>query len=286
MQIDTAGTYTLKYTAEDECGNITEVTREVEAVQITYRTVLYTDGTFIINEKSTDINANVAEHGVATNVYAPWENVRNKRYEFGAPDARPWHNEQTLIQSVKIGSIISPTQMNYWFYDCTNLDNCNLDGIDASDLAEMQDAFRNTKLNNLYVGNNFKPTNLHNARFAFQFVKAPMIDLTSWGTLSLNQVDGMFRGAKATTIDISVLTASSILTAPDMFNNCSNLVTILVSDGFDLRGLSSRNGQYMFADDSRLVGGQGTRYNSDYYNNQRACIDNPPDLGYFTLKSA
>ena len=68
MQIDTAGTYTLKYTAEDECGNVTEVEREVVAEQISYRTVLYTDGTFIINEKDSDQAANEALHGVATHV--------------------------------------------------------------------------------------------------------------------------------------------------------------------------------------------------------------------------
>lgn len=54
MKIDTEGNYVLKYTATDECGNETVIERNVSAVKIEYRTVLYTDGTFIINEKSTD----------------------------------------------------------------------------------------------------------------------------------------------------------------------------------------------------------------------------------------
>ena len=49
MKIDTEGTYTLRYTAEDECGNVTTEDRTVVVENITYRTVLYTDGTFIIN---------------------------------------------------------------------------------------------------------------------------------------------------------------------------------------------------------------------------------------------
>lgn len=48
MKIDTDGTYTLQYTAEDSCGN--ETIEERTVIVASPRTVLYTDGTFIINE--------------------------------------------------------------------------------------------------------------------------------------------------------------------------------------------------------------------------------------------
>ena len=56
MHFDTNGVYTLLYTAEDSCGNETIEERTVEVFG--YSTVLYTDGTFIINEKSTGRDAN------------------------------------------------------------------------------------------------------------------------------------------------------------------------------------------------------------------------------------
>ena len=61
MHFDQDGTYNLVYTAEDECGNKTLAERVVEV--FTVRTALYPDGTFIINEKSTDQASNEALHG-------------------------------------------------------------------------------------------------------------------------------------------------------------------------------------------------------------------------------
>lgn len=48
MKINTDGTYTLQYTAVDSCGN--ETIEERTVIVASPRTVLYTDGTFIINE--------------------------------------------------------------------------------------------------------------------------------------------------------------------------------------------------------------------------------------------
>ena len=71
MHFDQDGTYNLVYIAEDECGNTTLAERVVEVFSL--RTVLYPDGTFIINEKSTDQATNEALHGVATDVYDPFD---------------------------------------------------------------------------------------------------------------------------------------------------------------------------------------------------------------------
>ena len=87
MKIDTEGTYTLRYTAEDECGNVTTEDRTVNAINITYSTVLFTDGTFIINEKSTDRAANIALHGAVTNEYDPLDATH--LYDFGTEADRP-----------------------------------------------------------------------------------------------------------------------------------------------------------------------------------------------------
>ena len=144
MQIDTAGTYTLKYTAEDECGNVTEVEREVVAEQISYRTVLYTDGTFIINEKDSDQAANEALHGVATNVYDPFDpngatNV--KKYIFTSAYQRPWDSRASSIKAVEIGSNIKPTSVAHWFNSFTTCTSVDLDNLDTSAVTNMSGMF-------------------------------------------------------------------------------------------------------------------------------------------------
>lgn len=207
MQIDTVGTYTLKYTAEDACGNVTEVTREVEAVVITYRTVLFTDGTFIINEKSTNRDANIALHGAVTNEYAPLgTDYGDHTYVFRNSLERLWHNQRTSVKAVEIGSPIKPADMKYWFLGFTNCTSFNFTNIDTSTTVSMSQTFS-------------------------QCSSVANLDLSVFDTSAVTDMSAMFYGCtQLRTIDVSSFDTSNVTTMYQMFQDCSYLRPLDISN--------------------------------------------------------
>lgn len=235
MQIDTAGTYTLKYTAEDECGNVTEVTREVEAVQITYRTVLYTDGTFIINEKSTNQAANEALHGAATNVYAPFNpngSTDRDKYIFSSESFRPWNSQRTSVTSVEIGEEISPPSMAYWFYMFNNCTSMDLSNIDTSDTTSMSNTFAYCSILPSIDVSSFDTGNVTGVKYMFVNCRSlTTLDLSNFDTSKVTLFGSMFNGCSAlTSVNVSSFDTSSATDMSFMFNDCSALTTLDTSN--------------------------------------------------------
>lgn len=320
MQIDTAGTYTLKYTAEDECGNVTEVTREVVAEQISYRTVLYTDGTFIINESSRDRAANEALHGAATNVYAPFDpngSTDVEKYIFNSAGTRPWYSERSSILSVEVGEPIQPTSLSYWFQGCSNATSIDLHNVDASLVTSMGFAFSscesllaldlshfvaplNASLKSTFANcksltqldvSNLDTSNVTNMSSAFYECSAmEYILIPNFVTSSVTFINDMFGQCYSVkVIDISGASSASLPNNKSryaqMFRTCRSLQTIYASANFDLS--AKPTDLYFFTDDDALIGGAGTAAATNSTDSRYACIDNPPDApGYFTLKSA
>lgn len=202
MHIDTAGTYTLKYTAEDACGNVTEVEREVEAVQISYRTVLYTDGTLIINEKSTDIDANVAEHGAATNVYDPFDpngNTSVKKYIFNSSQVL-WRNQNASIKAAEVGSFIKVPSLANWFISLSNCISIDLSNVDASDVTSIASLCNGCSQLTALTLPSVLPTALTNGYYAFNDCRSlGSLDLSGIGIGTLLQMQRMFKGCEAMT---------------------------------------------------------------------------------------
>lgn len=205
MQIDTAGTYLLKYTAEDDCGNVTEVTREVVAELITYRTVLYTDGTFIINEKDSDQAANEALHGVATNVYDPYDpngSTNIKKYIFTNLLEIPWYSQRTDVKAVKIGSNIKPISTAHWFNGLSTCTSVDVGGLDTSAVTNMSYMFNSC-------------------------LALTSLDLSSFNTSIVTSTSNMFRDcqALATIYVSSAFIVTQVTSSGGMFTNMStNLV--------------------------------------------------------------
>lgn len=264
MRFDTDGVYTLVYTAEDDCGNTATEERTVNV--ISYNTVLYTDGTFIINEKSTDRDANVALHGAVTNEYIPFDPngaTNREKYIFTSSSDRPWHNQWASIKSVEIGTPISPTSTADWFAffeGCTNID---LNNLDTSNVVDMDGMFNGCSV-------------------------LASLDLQKFDTSNVIKMDSMFRDCKALTeLDVSSFHTSNVTAMDNMFRGCEALTTIFVSNDFVVAQVTSSLD--MFSEMStNLVGGSGTRWNQYNQSNKLfARIDNPPTArGYFTEKTA
>ena len=213
MHFDTDGIYTLQYTAEDSCGNETIEERTVEVVS--YRTVIYTDGTFIINEKSTDIDANVAEHGVATNVYDPFDpngDTDVKKYIFTYSSQRPWDSQRTSVKSVEIGSSIRPTNTAYWFYGFTTCTSIDLDGLNTSAVTNMSNMFTYCQALTSLDVTNFNTSAVTDMSYMFYYCQAlTSLDVTNFNTSAVTNMSFMFNYCQAlTSLDVTHFNTSSV----------------------------------------------------------------------------
>ena len=168
-------------------------------------TVLYQDGTLIINEKPEDSTNNIALHGSVTNTYNAFSNTRN--YVFNSASDALWYNERNNIKSIEIGQKISPLSTAYWFKDLNYVSNGDFTNLDTSRVTTMNSMFYNTGKNSS-VNTSFILTGLDDwdtsevTTMAYMFSNAGYYattwsigDLTNWNTIKVDAMNNMFNYA-------------------------------------------------------------------------------------------
>ena len=247
MKIDTAGTYTLRYSAEDDCGNVGTHDRTLTVVAP--RTVLYTDGTFIINEQPGDRATNEALHGVATNEYAPFDPngaTDIEKYIFVSSSARPWYAQRASILTAEIGDNISPTNTAYWFDDLPNVTQINVDKLDTKYVEDMRDMFHNCR-NLISVDvSGFDTQNVTN--MSCMFWTCPVlasIDVSDFDTSNVTDMSYMFSGCGAiTTIDVSNFNTSNVTNMNAMFADLTMMQSLDLSN-FDTSKVTNMDSMFL-----------------------------------------
>ena len=284
---------------------------------VSYRTVLYTDGTFIINEKSTDQAANEALHGVATNVYAPYNpngSTDAEKYIFTTYTRRPWHGQRANVRHVEIGSPIAPPSTAYWFYAFTDCTSADLENLDTSAVTNMNHMFYDclaltsldvthfdtsavTNMNHMFNGcraltsldvTHFDTSAVTNMNHMFNGCRAlTSLDVTHFDTSAVTNMSYMFYDCLAlTSLDVTHFDTSAVTNMSYMFNGCLALATIYASPTFVVSQVTDSGN--MFGNMStNLVGGAGTTWaSSNSTNKTYAHIDGgTADPGYFTAKA-
>jgi len=116
------------------------------------------------------------------------------------------------------------------------------------------------------------------------------IDASNFNTSNVTNMSGMFDGwggiwsnSKVKNINISSFDTSNVTNMSYMFYDLENLTTIYASNNFTTSAVT--NSDRMFSRSSKLVGGNGTKYNSSYEDKTYARIDTSSTPGYFTLKN-
>lgn len=196
----------------------------------TSSTVLYNDGTLILNELSANRSENVSAHGEVTKEYEPMNNSNS--YVFNDASDRPW-NQDNII-SVEIGSKTSPVSTSHWFEGLQEMKNGDFTNLDTSHVTNMSSMFKtwddfpsNAKNYNLIGLEGWDVSKVTD--MSSMFYKAgsnattwTIGDLSNWNTSSVTYMESMFShaGYAATTWtigDISNWNTSKVTTMGNMF---------------------------------------------------------------------
>ena len=250
MKYTQVGEHELTYTAVDECGNTTVQTRKVIAYD--YATVLFEDGTLIINEHSTDRASNIALHGDVEKEYTPLD--ENNGYVFNNSVDRPWHEDISSILRVKFGSEVAPTTLQYWFQQCSNLveiDYTNLvtDGITSVRAFVSGAGFTTFSLPEM--------PNLESIQYVCRgCVNLASVDFSHVNSSKINMTQDAFQGCSSMTVCNLASLTGTVTSALSMFaditgENPMSIVTIYADPGLDF---STASGANMFRSCSHLVG--------------------------------
>lgn len=246
MKYTEAGTYKIKYTATDACGNTTTTERNVIVSAITKKTVLYTDGTLIINELSTDRAGNITEHGAVSREYAP------APYTFATQSDIPWYSERYNIGSVKFGSPVNQTDCTRLFNELMVATEIDLTGLTTTGCTSFARTFSNCPNIETIIGlDNLDTSN------------ATIMHMMFWTCSKVNE------------LDCSSFDTSSVTDMGQMFRYCERLETIYASNNFVTSQVNVSSN--MFTGDTRLVG--AIPYDPNYVDKTYANLN-----GYFTAK--
>ena len=263
MKIDTAGNYTLRYTATDSCGNSSSVDRPLTVASP--RTVLYTDGTFIINESPKDKEANEALHGAATNEYIPFNAEGlpgTSMYGFTSETQRPWHNQYRNIKSVEIGSNIKPTFTAHWFEDFFNATSFNVEKLDTSNVESMSDMFNYCSAVTSLDVSNFNTSKVTNMNSMFKECNAlTSLDLSNFNTSNVTDMGQMFyRCIDLTSLNVTSFDTGNVKKMEEMFYSCRSLQSLNVLN-FNTSKVNSF--KYMFGMCSALANLDVSSFNTN-----------------------
>lgn len=216
------------------------------------------------------------------------------------------------LQNINTSKTIN---MNSMFAICNNLTTLNLSSFDTSKVIDMENMFyKNEKLVTLDISsfntsevttmsnmfsnctsltkldlNNFNTSKVTdmNSMF-FECRNLATLNISNFNTPQVTDMSYMFyNNQKLTTINVSNFNTSQVTNMSYMFCNCSSLRSIYVSEYNETtgNGWTTKNvtdSSSMFTGATKLVGGNGTKFNSSYIDATYARIDKEGEPGYLT----
>ena len=187
------------------------------------------------------------------------------------------------VSSFNTSNVIYMSRM---FNNCSNLTHLELGNFDTSNVTIFYYMFRQcSKLASVDLSS-FDTSKVANmASMFYKCYAIESLDMTHFNTSNVTTMSDMFYGcSKLTLLDLSSWSTPLLQNTHWMFMGCGKLTTIYVSELWNMTGVTSH--EKMFNNDTKLVGGNGTKYNSSNVDKTYARIDNPPDApGYLTYKA-
>ena len=172
-----------------------------------------------------------------------------------------------------------------------NLKSVDLANMYTDEVTDMSGMFAGCLSLESIDASNFNTSNVTNMSGMFNGeggilgkAKVKNINISSFDTSNVTDMSDMFSGmANLTTLDVSNFNTPKVTNMQSMFYDLRNLTTLYASNNFTTSAVT--NSDAMFRSSSKLVGGNGTKYNSSYDDKTYARIDTSSTPGYFTLKN-
>ena len=172
------------------------------------------------------------------------------------------------------------TNMSYMF-SSTQVTTLDLSNFNTSKVTSMEGMFWNSKVTTINGLNKFNTSKVTTMKVMFKNTGLTALDLSSFDTSNVTNMEGMFNPcASLTTLNLGSFNTSKVTNMSYMFNGSTSLKTIYVSDKFVTTAVTSSTS--MFGNMPKLVGGNGTKYNSSHVDKTYARIDKSSTPGYFT----
>mgnify|MGYP004676470059 CR=1 FL=1 len=211
-------------------------------------TVIYSDGTLIINEKDSSRETNMEKHGTVSHEFAALS--ESNPYHFTALIDPVWFDYSDDIKALEIGQEIHPTSTAYWFKSMENLQKMDLSNLDTSNVTNMEDMFgytgQSSTIWDIESLSKFDTSNVISMQGMFTEIKGKnlMFDFSKWNVSKVTNMEAMFAETENLTINIFNWDTSSVTDMSNMFRSVDNvylLGDLIVPDNCELNEFSLKN---------------------------------------------
>ena len=179
--------------------------------------------------------------------------------------------------------------MSDMFYYCISLTSLDVSKFNTSQVTNMSGMFVSCRsLTSLDVSK-FDTSKVKYMDSMFSTcISLTSLDVSKFDTSQVTNMNGMFSSCiSLTSLDVSKFDTSQVTNMSYMFSSCSSLRSIYVSEynettgkGWTTKNVTDSVG--MFTSATKLVGGNGTKFNSSYIDATYARIDKEGEPGYLT----
>ena len=176
------------------------------------------------------------------------------------------------------------TNMNNMFLGCHTLRSLDLSSFNTANVTHMAQMFNGCLyLTSLKLSsfNTAKVTDMDGMFFECQSLES--LNVSSFNTANVTSMSGMFQQCQAlTSLDLTRFSFNALTNSASMFSFCEDLTTIYCNANLSTK--SDLISATMFNGCTKLVGGNGTTYNSSKLDKTYARPDASVAPGYFTSK--
>ena len=174
------------------------------------------------------------------------------------------------------------TDMQYMFSGCSGLTALDVTRFDTANVTDMRHMFSGCSTLTALDVTRFDTANVTDMYSMFSDCSGlTTLDVTRFDTANVTSMEWMFQNCSGLKVlDLFHFNTAKVTSTQEMFDGCINLETIYTSDKFTIASVTA--GYWMFKNCTSLVGGNGTKYDSNHIHKEYARIDTPSAPGYFT----